>query len=397
MASCPSGPIEDRVSPVLQILLDNKEESVLGYLAKGGMQLRSGRVLSEPSSKRVKWGGKSMRGKSMRGKSMRGKSMRGKKNGGGKREIVLDGLASILAACTIASGLVSIMCSFGPVISSYITGYVTMNLEPKCADTFKINGYDTGFGFMRSLTNALKLITSSDSCGAIDEQHDIAAMRIDILLLQLVNMSAFTVSLSFPQVKKYWYFVLNACINVTIKSVGAVGSSLGAVGSYVKSWLSDSKEKLIDIKKDFNKQFTTEVIEEIRKELVTVTDPKVKNALKEASEFLEKNSANISPEILVEVRQQTKARSMSPAPIAQAPITLAPITLAPITLAQAYRQPTPRAESLVPGSKSATPTGEEFSLEQGGRKTQKRKAFKRSKSIKRRKSIKRSNKNRRSK
>ena len=121
---------------------------------------------------------------------MRGKSMRHKRSGGGKREIVLEGLASILAACTVASGFISVMCSFGPVVSTYITGFVTMNLEPRCAEAYKIHGYDTGFGFARGLSNAIKLITWSDSCGAIDEQHDIAAMRIDILLLQLVHMSA---------------------------------------------------------------------------------------------------------------------------------------------------------------------------------------------------------------
>ena len=56
--SCPSKPMEEVVNPVLKVLNDNKEYAVLDSIEKGGMTLRSGRVLLEPSAKRLKMGGK---------------------------------------------------------------------------------------------------------------------------------------------------------------------------------------------------------------------------------------------------------------------------------------------------------------------------------------------------
>lgn len=377
---CPSKSMEERVNPVLKVLNDNKEYTVLDYIEKGGMTLRSGRVLSEPSAKRVKMGGRRSRNNNKRSRSKRSRSkQRSRLTGGGNKEVVLDGLASILAACTVTSGFLSMWCSFGPVIGTFVSGVLTKNLEPKCADTFKINGYDTGIGFTRGLSSAMRLITGADSCGTIDEQHNIATVRIEIVIMQLVSMSAFITSLSYQQVKKFWSIILLACINVTEQSVGAVG----AVGSFMKNWFS-AKVDVTTLKPDFNLLFINNVVKEILKEINAdaVEDPVVVKALEKAADILEEKNATIAPEIIQEAQQELntlnkeaslppKSRSNSPEPME----------------VQEPRVGTPRAESMVPNSRPATEEPDDIS---GGRK--KRRTIKKRKG----KSHKRTNKKTRS-
>jgi hypothetical protein len=376
---CPSKSMEERVNPVLKVLNDNKEYTVLDYIEKGGMTLRSGRVLSEPSAKRVKMGGRSKqsRNNNKQSRSKRSRSkQRSRLTGGGNKEVVLDGLASILAACTVTSGFLSMWCSFGPVIGTFVTGVLTKNLEPKCADTFKINGYDTGIGFTRGLSSAMRLITGADSCGTIDEQHNIATVRIEIVIMQLVSMSAFITSLSYQQVKKFWTIILLACINVTEQSVGAVGS-------FMKNWFS-AKVDVTTLKPDFNLLFINNVVKEILKEINAdaVEDPVVVKALEKAADILEEKNATIAPEIIQEAQQELntlnkeaslppKSRSNSPEPME----------------VQEPRVGTPRAESMVPNSRPATEEPDDIS---GGRK--KRRTIKKRKG----KSHKRTNKKTRS-
>ena len=343
--SCPSKPIEELISPVLKVLTDNKEYTILDCIEKGGMTLRSGRVLPEPSAKRVKMGGKRSMSRS-RGKRSRGKRSRGKR----------------------------------------ISGVLTKNLEPKCAETFKISGYDTGIGFTRGLSNAMRLITGADSCGAIDEQHNIATVRFEIIIMQLVSMSAFITSLSYQQVKNFWRIILNACLSASSKSLDVAGSSASSFGSYVKGFFKSKEKVEPSITPDFNSVFTHDVVDEITKEQAKDgVDAAVGKALEAAAKFLEENREKLSPDIAKEaseeltVLNQEASREASPGPINASP-------------SPSRRElETPDLEDLQPNS--APPT-RESSLDtpmQGGKKhrrTLKYRKSKRSNSHKRRKAKK---------
>lgn len=219
-ASCPR---DINITPVTRILDANGEGDVASNIKKG-MTLRSGRVLEEPSAKRMR-GGKKY-----------------KHRGGGAKELVLNGLASILAASTLAGAGVSAWCYVGPSVNAFIIGCYTNDLLPKCATTTNtLMGWDTGINFKRALSTAYSYISKKDECKDIDWQHNLANDLINYKLAQIIAIVGAAGLSSYSPLKSFWLIILNACFNATSKSVGVVSSSLGAVSSYVTNLFSSKK------------------------------------------------------------------------------------------------------------------------------------------------------------
>jgi len=275
MASSVSCPRDIDITQVTGILDTNGEGDVAKNI-KTGMTLRSGRVLDEPTAKRMRGGKKR------------------KYKGGAAKDLVLNGLASILAASTLVGAGAGAWCYVGPSVNAFLIGCYTNGLLPKCANTTStFMGWDTGINFERALSTAYSYISKKDECLDIDWQHNLANDLINFKLAQIIAIAGAAGVSSYSTLKRFWIVILNACINATSKSAGAVG----AFGSYIKSFFA-SKEAPVAEKETLKLDpivLNTDILEKITNEISKNEDPEVTKLLTLVAENLEEQQQASTP------------------------------------------------------------------------------------------------------
>ena len=298
-ASCPRDIDINQVTGIL----DTNDEGVVSRNIKTGMTLRSGRELppfTEPPAKRLMRGGKKYKHK-----------------GGAAKDIVLNGLASILAASTLVGAGAGAWCYVGPSVNAFLIGCYTNGLLPKCATTSTtIMGWDTGINFKRALSTAYSYISKKDECQNIDWQHNLANDFINFKLAQIIAIMGAAGLSSYSTLKSFWLIILNACINVTSKSVGAVSSSAGFLGSYVKNLFSSKASVAAEEESDEPTSLDPLVVnidflEKITNEISKAEDPEVTKLLTLVAEKLEEQQASAIGETSPKASERAKTPEAS--------------------------------------------------------------------------------------